>query len=257
MHVILGMGCDGRYGTDFLIKSDKPWNCYLLLYVKSFAIFYCNGKEIHTKPGTIMLYGPEDIIHYSASPDEWYVNDWIQFKCPESIMKSFALKNNEPFYVGDTFDASKYFYLIGESYFSSNTSKNHVCINLLISLLWSISDLENQQIKQVNHFKELVEIRNLINSHPEFNWSIPQIAADICLSEAYFQELYKTAFGLPCGKDIINSRIIKSQSLLSSTDLKLYEIADMCGYNSDVHFSRQFKKETGFSPIQYRTMNRR
>ncbi|MDE6132852.1 MAG: AraC family transcriptional regulator [Oscillospiraceae bacterium] len=72
------------------------------------------------------------------------------------------------------------------------------------------------------------------------------------MSESYFQELYKNIFGVSCGADVITNRIETAKILLSNTSSSMEEIASMCGYNSIVHFSRQFKQMTGFAPNGYR-----
>ena len=40
--------------------------------------------------------------------------------------------------------------------------------------------------------------------------------------------------------------------MLAQTNLTMEEIADRCGYNSPVHFSRQFRKCTGYAPSKWR-----
>ena len=52
--------------------------------------------------------------------------------------------------------------------------------------------------------------------------------------------------------DIIQSRIGQAKRMLAQTNLTMEEIADRCGYNSPVHFSRQFRKCTGYAPSKWR-----
>ena len=73
------------------------------------------------------------------------------------------------------------------------------------------------------------------------------------LSSIYFQELYKKAFGISCGADIINSRIENARRLLSETAYTIEQIAERCGYNNSIHFSRQFKQVMGAAPSKWRS----
>ena len=53
-------------------------------------------------------------------------------------------------------------------------------------------------------------------------------------------------------QDVIKNRIILAKDNLANTDYSIKKIANICGYSNTEHFSRQFKKETGMSPKQYR-----
>uniref|UniRef100_UPI00403F3826 helix-turn-helix domain-containing protein n=1 Tax=Paenibacillus sp. FSL R7-0163 TaxID=2954530 RepID=UPI00403F3826 len=51
---------------------------------------------------------------------------------------------------------------------------------------------------------------------------------------------------------ITNLRLKKSKHLLLHTDLKIQMISEQLGFASQSHFSRQFKRWTGVSPLNYR-----
>ena len=51
---------------------------------------------------------------------------------------------------------------------------------------------------------------------------------------------------------VIRARISFAKSLLISTDMTVAAIAEKCGYNSTVHFSRQFRRETGYTPGEWK-----
>ena len=43
-----------------------------------------------------------------------------------------------------------------------------------------------------------------------------------------------------------------ARSLLKNTDLRLYDVAERCGFGSPQAFNRTFKAETGVTPLNYR-----
>ena len=47
-------------------------------------------------------------------------------------------------------------------------------------------------------------------------------------------------------------RIEHAKYILTTTDLTLEQIAEICGYSNEVHFYRQFKQITGLTPSKYR-----
>ena len=107
-----------------------------------------------------------------------------------------------------------------------------------------------------NSLKEqLYSLRHQIRLSPERDWSIRTIARQIGISESYLQHLYKAEFSTSCFDDIIAARVEKAKQLLTTTDLRISEIADRCGYQSCRHFSRQFTQYTGAAPSAFREQN--
>lgn len=50
-------------------------------------------------------------------------------------------------------------------------------------------------------------------------------------------------------------RINESKRFLTQTDLTIGEVAYKVGFNTQSHFNRVFKSETGLIPTDYRTLN--
>ena len=72
------------------------------------------------------------------------------------------------------------------------------------------------------------------------------------ISEPYLQELFKKAFGESAVSSVIRARISFAKSLLISTDMTVAAIAEKCGYNSTVHFVFFFRRETGFTHVEWK-----
>lgn len=82
--------------------------------------------------------------------------------------------------------------------------------------------------------------------------TLKEVAEYVDLSEKYFT----TKFTKECGETFLSYltglRVQKAKELIKTTTFKMYEIAEMVGYNNPEHFNRIFKKSTGMSPAQYR-----
>ena len=99
---------------------------------------------------------------------------------------------------------------------------------------------------------ELKKLRRELHKAPELNWNLGEIARRLNISKNYVQKLYKEHFGISYIDDLIEARIHMAQELLTTTDLRITEIAEACGYRNDTHFMRQFKDKTGVTPTEYR-----
>ena len=98
----------------------------------------------------------------------------------------------------------------------------------------------------------LQRLRREIETNPQREWSIADMAKEIGISRSHLQRLYKQYFSVSCMDDLISSRISKAKKLLQYTDLRIQEIAVQCGYRNESHFMRQFKERCGITALQYR-----
>ncbi|MBX3238647.1 MAG: helix-turn-helix domain-containing protein [Chitinophagaceae bacterium] len=71
-----------------------------------------------------------------------------------------------------------------------------------------------------------------------------------------FCRFFKSRMGLSPLQYISEERMERARKLLIELDKPVYEIAGLCGYNSDSHFCKLFKAHSGISPYQYRSKAR-
>ncbi len=100
--------------------------------------------------------------------------------------------------------------------------------------------------------EEIQQVRREIYLHPQNEWSAADIAQKIGISRSHFHRLYKAAFSVSCHDDVIQARIKKATRLLETTDMRIQDIADACGYAESCHFIRQFKSKMGVTATEYR-----
>lgn len=85
------------------------------------------------------------------------------------------------------------------------------------------------------------------------NLSISQIAGLLGLSEGHLSHLFKKETGITVGAYLTRCRIQKAMGLLRQGKMKVYEVAESCGYRDITYFSGTFKKLTGMSPSEYQS----
>lgn len=92
----------------------------------------------------------------------------------------------------------------------------------------------------------------LLAHYEEADVSLSKVAEYVGLNEKYFTNKFTKEAGETFSSYLTGLRIQKSKELLRTTTFKVYEIAEMVGYNNTEHFNRMFKKLNGISPAQYR-----
>ena len=80
--------------------------------------------------------------------------------------------------------------------------------------------------------------------------------ADVCkLNRSYFSKIFKENMGCPPQEFLIRLRLSKAADWLKGSVKPIGEIAALCGYPNQLHFSRAFRKRYGISPREWRIQN--
>lgn len=95
-----------------------------------------------------------------------------------------------------------------------------------------------------------------LHQNPRLPWSLDKLAADVGLSRAAFAKRFKTLVGQPMFDYLTQLRMQQASQLLTDTDLPLYEVASHVGYESDLAFTRTFKRRLGETPTSYRNRHK-
>lgn len=102
-----------------------------------------------------------------------------------------------------------------------------------------------------------LRIADYIDRHyadPEL--SIDSLSAIFKISPSYLSRIFKREKGVGVLPYIQNKRIAQARVLLSSTQLRIRQIALQVGFFSDQTFTRTFKSLTGVTPSAYREARR-
>ncbi len=249
MITIKSMCCDCEHDINFHTVRENGNDCYVVVLLKTKAIVGTENGIVHTEPNTTIIYNINARQDYGADGEE-YCDDYLAFTCTERIIEQLSHIMNKPIYTGDAVRVDDYMHLICNAYYGGKNER--VYSNLINAMLEDIASVTHRSEKQSAYFHKLVELRKEIYSSPQEDWNVKMMSERIALSEPYFQEIYKKTFGISPVADLINSRIETAKTYLVDKNLSIAEIAVKCGYNSTVHFSRQFRKISGISPIEYR-----
>ncbi len=91
-----------------------------------------------------------------------------------------------------------------------------------------------------------------LHNNPHIGWTIEKIAGDVGMSRAAFAKRFKELVGQPMFEYLTVLRVQRAKELLRETKMPLYDVASRVGYESDLAFTKTFKKHTGTTPTRYR-----
>lgn len=123
----------------------------------------------------------------------------------------------------------------------------------ITDLFIKISDYFLSRYTQKNA-KIINKIKEIIKRQYNKDLSVTDIANEVYLSPNYISLIFKQETGITITEYITNVRMEAAKELLSTTDFKIFEIAEMVGYENPHYFSTVFKKSTGIHPQNFRNL---
>ncbi|HEN3635428.1 TPA: helix-turn-helix domain-containing protein, partial [Yersinia enterocolitica] len=84
------------------------------------------------------------------------------------------------------------------------------------------------------------------------NIDIEELVSYTGYSRRYLQKIFKDKIGFSIGKYIQLRRITRAAALLRLSSLPISSISAKLCYDSQQTFTREFKKNTDYTPLQYR-----
>jgi AraC-like DNA-binding protein len=92
----------------------------------------------------------------------------------------------------------------------------------------------------------------LMHAEPHKPWTLETLAAEAALSRSSFARRFKERVGQPMFEYLTALRMQRASELLRDTNLSIYEVASRVGYDSDVAFTKAFKRIVRTTPTRYR-----
>ena len=100
--------------------------------------------------------------------------------------------------------------------------------------------------------KRIAKALQQLHSNPHMAWTLKKMSEEVGMSRAAFARRFKELVGQPMFEYLTRLRIQRAGELLRETKLPLYEIASRVGYESDLAFTKTFKKHAGTTPTRFR-----
>ncbi|QNI34234.1 helix-turn-helix transcriptional regulator [Alloacidobacterium dinghuense] len=82
--------------------------------------------------------------------------------------------------------------------------------------------------------------------------TLSELAREAGLSAAYFSQRFKSSTGISPHQYLLRLRICKAKKLLEESESPVIDIAAECGFQTQQHFARIFRRLTMRTPTEYR-----
>jgi len=128
--------------------------------------------------------------------------------------------------------------------------------HLLLDILYQIHFEQIGQIDGSEPFRcddrTVVEAAAYIAANISEKLLIDDVCSAVGTNPSTLNLKFRRELGVSVGQHIIRERMKKARHLLSSSTYSVCQIAQRCGFENVYYFSNAFRKNTGFSPTEYR-----
>ena len=100
-------------------------------------------------------------------------------------------------------------------------------------------------------------LKYLEENYANTELSSDELARVSGVSSVYFRRVFAAVFGQPPMQYLQTVRMEKAKDMLSGDYMPVSDIAENVGFKSIYHFSKTFKKITGYTPTEYARQKRR
>jgi len=151
---------------------------------------------------------------------------------------------------GRPFTQARYFYL-------SDEKKKEPVLSALGSL---IAALISMRLAEHTYPEPVEQIRNLIiKNFDDPDFELDEMIRSLNFNYDYLRKLFRRELGMTPLEYMTGLRLRKAVNILLTMEDREYsmtEIAERCGYENPLYFSRLFRKHYGCAPSAYAQENR-
>ncbi len=233
---------------------------FQLLYIasgKAHFYFGDGGEDMVVTAGHVVVYRPKEpqrYVYYGNDQTEVY---WVHFTGSDvkNILRSYGIADNMcVIRTGTSLEYTKIFKQMIQEMQRCQPDYQE----LLALLLQQIFIAIHRQITRTDSGKsdyldaEMELAIQYFNDNYHTEISIEGYASSRGMSVSWFIRNFKKYAGITPMQYIVSARMANAQVLLETTNCTVTEIASIVGYDNPLYFSRQFRKQKGVSPSDYR-----
>ena len=258
------------------IKTDKdPYNLihshnfYEFTFISRGKIInFCNGEKVVLSKNDIMILRPECEHQIQQLPDTSYLyfNLEVNIDFLKELLKQLSVNNIDELFEddinyihGSENDSEELIRLVNLSQKVTATPEEQqfylrlIVMKLLIKFV-TTRDLSNN-INSVNNSVVINKVLTALNNPDNFTYNLKDICEQLGYSHEYVIRRFKNANLTSPNKIFLRNKMIYAGTLLTTSNMKVINIAELCGIYTTYYFYKSFKNEFGVSPTEYRKKN--
>ncbi len=253
------------YSTILGIKSADGFYCRNIICEDYLLAYVTKGKFFVEQNGSSFVLGEDEYLLLNKRIEHTYYFDkslpselyWMHIRggAVDVLAEHINLLSPLPV-VGRNIEIYKAIKL-GLELCKEHTDENFLAhsVNILRAIHCVLKDVwdkkaEERYPPQEIAFRESFEAT--VQSYAPGKLTLNGICERMHISKYYFCHKFREYYGISPMKYINKLKLDKAKHLLKYSNMKIYAIAEECGFSSCAYFCAVFGKECGMTPDEYR-----
>ena len=226
--------------------GSRPWHALLLITEGSFSC-HIAGQDYIVEAGEIMLF-PQNTYYERKviSPISFHQFAFVSNSsdlCAASLqVGKVNLSKEQVFSISNALERAAF-----GQFHDTNSLYCHT-VSYIIMQNYISSDIND--VAPPDH--DIHWATQYISLHFSEDLNMEALAKKLHLSYTGFLWKFKNTMQCTPSEYLSYLRIHYAKTLLLESNLKIFEIAERCGYNNAFYFTNAFRKHTGYSPSTFR-----
>lgn len=255
-HVNLTLNVYNCGNQDLTIERRMKNDCYTLYYVKDGEGYVTEKQATHkVKAGEgVVVYPNEEVSLRSAQKKVMNVT-WVAFSgyLVERYLSRGGLSVYEPvFYDSEDRELEASFDALLKASMKMPNRYCKIMAQLYTIFSFLLDHIPAEAPNTSNPEYMLIRALDFIDSNYNDDISVEDIATVAGGSRKALGEVFKSITGYSPKDYLIYYRMCKATKLLEDPHLSIEAVATSVGYSDQFHFSKEFKKNVGMPPSEYR-----
>jgi AraC family transcriptional regulator len=98
----------------------------------------------------------------------------------------------------------------------------------------------------------LRRIQELVQASMEGELTLHEMSQSVGLSTAHFSHMFHQSTGESPHQFVLRHRVERAREMLQAAEMRVLDVAAACGFKTQQHFARVFRRVCGVSPTEYR-----
>lgn len=229
------------------LEAHSFYELYFLL--KGNRTVFLGEKSFPVSAGSVLLIPPHTLHKTMGNQPSERINIYISEDClTEENLQFVQSHANAHIFVNEETAG------VLRSLLTAATAEEVENDNLQAIANATLYYLKSSQVTKSTptYSMELEKIIRYINEHYQENITIDDLCQRFFISKNSLFRLFHRYLQCTVVEYLLTLRLNHAKNYLVTTDMRMEDIAEACGFHSANYFSLIFKKKIGISPLRYR-----
>lgn len=230
-----------KYDSDY-IGQNHSHPCYeLVYYFSGSGTIKINNQTYIFNEKSFSIVGPHEYHREIGIKDTHVI--YIGFSLPSEVFLESGVYNDNDFMISEIMKE-----IIKES--KGNYAYKQEILNAFTQIITLKIREKILNLKHESKF-EIEYIKNYIKNNCMKDLNVYTLADRVGYSYDYFRHMFNLQTGQSVKSFIIEERIRYAKDLFTKTQYSIQTVSRLSGFNSPAHFTKTFRKLTGFTPSEF------